>query len=120
MVKKENINSRNIKYFIIVDYNEYSMMYFKMPNNKWYRVSENHQLTKIDDVEVVGSRIVDSNIKSMKEQGLRYIFGPGEKRKFKSTRIKRGEEQLFYDTKVMEYAKYYFRGKGSLSTRANR
>ena len=118
---KKKINIRNIKYLQSVDYNEYTFSYFKMPNGKWYLVSENHQLGKIDNIERISVKDINFYvIRAMGDGGFEYIFGPKEGRKYMNTHLKKGEEKIFYDTKVGVYAKHYFHGRGSLSVRADR
>jgi len=116
--KKENINSRNIKYLEIVNHEAYIMSYFRMPNNKWYLVMDDHDGGTIDNIERSSFRDVDRQIRELKENGVR-IFEPHEIKKYLKSQIPYGDEHVFYDTKVTPYA-FYFHGKGNLSVRAER
>ncbi|KKN53366.1 hypothetical protein LCGC14_0603360 [marine sediment metagenome] len=96
MPRKENINSRNIKFFEISTHNGDIETYFKSLG-KWYVVS--HMSGYINEVDEVSFK--DMNIVISQTQDLNYhrIFGPSEVKKYKKTPspIK---AHVFYDTKM--------------------
>lgn len=96
MVKPENINSRNIKYFEIKDHNGEFDTYFKW-SNKWYRV--NHITGYIQSIGKMGFEKMDNVIYQTIGSRSYRIFEPSEKRKYDKTPTP-GVEHVIYDTKM--------------------